>query len=246
MQSGNGFRLIRKYSSRVKDALDESRLIETIQRLMLRIADRFPDSGLYGVARELYGVACNNREDLAYIQRSNLWLRGGVYTFIALVLGLLGYAVASVPLDSQLTLSMLIQLSEAGINDLVLIGAAAVFLVSLETRTKRRRIVEAVNRLRSIAHVVDMHQLTKDPTALMSAERTKHSPRHDLPPVALSRYLDYCSELLSLTAKVAYLYVQHFPDPQAVDAVNDLETLTNGLSRKIWQKIVLVRQLQVD
>lgn len=56
----------------------------------------------------------------------------------------------------------------------------------------------------------------------------------------LNRYLDYCSEMLALTGKVAALYVQRFEDPQAVAAVNDIETLTSGLSRKIWQKIMML------
>ena len=37
------------------------------------------------------------------------------------------------------------------------------FLFSLEGRLKRRTALRMLHRLRSIAHVVDMHQLTKDP-----------------------------------------------------------------------------------
>ena len=55
----------------------------------------------------------------------------------------------------------------------------------------------------------------------------------------LSRYLDYCSEALSLTGKVAALYVQRFEDSVAFDAVNEVEQLTTGLSRKIWQKLTV-------
>jgi hypothetical protein len=36
------------------------------------------------------------------------------------------------------------------------------------------------------------------------------------------------------------LYAQSRPNAVVVAAVNDIETLTNGLSRKIWQKIVVV------
>lgn len=56
----------------------------------------------------------------------------------------------------------------------------------------------------------------------------------------LSRYLDYCSELLSLTSKLAALFVQYVPDPVVLDAVNDVETLADGLSQKIWQKILVL------
>ena len=56
----------------------------------------------------------------------------------------------------------------------------------------------------------------------------------------LSRYLDYCSEMLSLTGKVAALYIQDFDDEVALAAVNEVEDLTTGLSRKIWQKLMIL------
>ena len=56
----------------------------------------------------------------------------------------------------------------------------------------------------------------------------------------LSRYLDYCSEALSLTGKVAALYMKGFDDPVALQAVNEVESLTTGLSRKIWQKLTIL------
>jgi hypothetical protein len=56
----------------------------------------------------------------------------------------------------------------------------------------------------------------------------------------LRRYLDYCSEMLSLAGKLAALYAQAVSTPAAVEAVNDLENLSIGLSRKIWQKIALI------
>ncbi|MFM7924284.1 MAG: hypothetical protein ACKPJJ_29030, partial [Planctomycetaceae bacterium] len=55
-----------------------------------------------------------------------------------------------------------------------------------------------------------------------------------------TRYLDYCSELLSLVGKLAALYAQSTSDPVVLQSVNDIEQLTNGLSRKIWQKIMML------
>lgn len=54
-----------------------------------------------------------------------------------------------------------IQIMEAGINDLILIGASIFFLISLESRWKRIKTIQALNELRAVAHVIDMHQLTK-------------------------------------------------------------------------------------
>lgn len=98
-----------------------------------------------------------------------------------------------------------------------------------------------LHRLRSIAHVVDMHQLTKDPEhALRPVATTASSPVRTLTRPQLARYLDYCSELLALTSKLAALHAQHLHDPVVLDAVNDIETLTSDLSRKIWQKITIL------
>ena len=116
---------------------------------------------------------------------------------------------------------------------LVLVGAAIFFLATLESRIKRRRALRALRELRSIAHIIDMHQLTKDP------ERTQPTER-EMTAADLARYLDYCSEMLSLTGKVAALYVQNFEDGVALQAVNEIEDLTTGLSRKIWQKLTIV------
>ena len=86
-----------------------------------------------------------------------------------------------------------------------------------------------------------MHQLVKDPAATGDEARaTRSSPVRKLSRYEIQRYLDYCSELLSLTGKVAAIYVQSFNDPVALNAVNEVESLTSGLSRKIWQKIVLL------
>ena len=62
----------------------------------------------------------------------------------------------------------------------------------------------------------------------------------DLGPDQLGRYLDYCSELLSIVGKVAAVYAEASNDAQVLATVNEIETLTVGLSRKIWQKIALL------
>jgi hypothetical protein len=59
----------------------------------------------------------------------------------------------------------------------------------------------------------------------------------------LTRYLDYCSEMLSITAKCAALYAERLNDAVVVDTVGDIERLTSELSSKIWQKITMVRSL---
>ncbi|MBN1864323.1 MAG: hypothetical protein JW808_05430, partial [Victivallales bacterium] len=40
--------------------------------------------------------------------------------------------------------------------------------------------------------------------------------------------------------KVAALYIRDFEDPVAVSAVNEVESLTTALARKVWQKLVVI------
>ena len=56
----------------------------------------------------------------------------------------------------------------------------------------------------------------------------------------LARYLEYCAEMLALTAKLAALYAASTDDEQVMTGVNDVEELASNLGRKIWQKITLI------
>ncbi|HEX2095240.1 MAG TPA: hypothetical protein VHG28_22780 [Longimicrobiaceae bacterium] len=59
------------------------------------------------------------------------------------------------------------------------------------------------------------------------------------------RYLDYCSEMLSLDSKLAALYAQNLHDPVVLAAVDEVEMLTTGLCGKIWQKIVMIGRTEM-
>ncbi len=230
-----------------KEILDSKKIITTIENLNFRIEERFPGSGLLDVGRKLHDIGNETDSIISWIEKPNWWYRLGTGTFIAILLLGLFYAVFSMDIDlDKPTLESLVQIVESVVNELVLLGAAVVFLVSIEIRSKRKKIVCSINKLRSIAHVIDAHQLTKDPDSILKGtKRTKHSPKRSLTKYELGRYLDYCSEMLSLTGKVGFLYVQNFDDSVSVKAVNDLENLTTGLSRKIWQKIMIIKQTKM-
>jgi hypothetical protein len=165
------------------------------------------------------------------------------------LIGLFGLAVVwsivGIPLRTESgTASELIQTLEAGTSEVIVVGAGILFLISLENRIKRKRALAAIHELRSMAHIIDMHQLTKDPERLQKRwVVTTASPSPSLNAFQLARYLDYCSEMLSLIGKVASLYVQDFNDEVALVAVNEVEGLTTGLSRKIWQKIMILHSV---
>ena len=152
------------------------------------------------------------------------------------------YRLFTVIPDKELSLPDFAQGLDATLNIILIAGIAIGFFLRLENRRKRTVALNGLYRLRAVSHVIDMHQLTKDPAAIVGNQPTNSSPLRDLTPEQLSRYLDYCTEMLSLTGKLAALYAQYFPDATVVAAVNDVEQLATNLSRKIWQKIVLVQQ----
>ncbi len=223
-------------------SLDPEKIIATVEQLQKRIAERFPDSGLSGVCRELLRVAREAEERAAWVAKPQRTLRAAIGVLIIVIGASLVSLLFYVELpEGRLKVAEFIQVSEAGVNLIIIVGAATVFLFTVETRIKRTRAIKAIHELRALAHVIDMHQLTKDPERVSGGgEHTPSSPRRNLTPFELMRYLDYCSEMLSVTGKVAALYVQKFDDHVVLDAAKDIEALTTGLSRKIWQKIMIL------
>lgn len=228
--------------------LDSKKILKTISLLKMRIEERFPGSGLGRVCGELRDVAQQTDETIESIQQKRFGYRLLISAFVGvlLVIAVLGLSRLRAA-RGEITLMDMIQVLDAGFNIILLIGGAILFLVSIENRTKRGKVIKAVNELRCLSHVIDSHQLTKDPCYIdQQTIRTTHSPERNMNSFQLGRYLDYCSELLSLISKVGFLYVQDYHDPVATEAVNDLDDLTNGLSRKIWQKIMTLKRPAED
>jgi hypothetical protein len=219
--------------------LDPEKTITTLKTLVSRIEERFPDASLCGVCRELVQVSEETRCRIAWISKGHAWIRAGVVSVIGFAIYLGWYVIAHLKFQTDGTS---LQELEAGTNGVLLIGATLFSLTTLESRIKRIQILRALDELRAISHVIDMHQLTKDPSlvGMKTGERTSSSPQRTLPPFQLARYLDYCSEMLSLVGKLAALYAQSTSDGIVLNSVNDIESLTSGISRKIWQKIMIL------
>ena len=230
-------------------SLDADRILATIDRLAKRVEERFPGSGLSRVAGELRAVSLRSCERVQEASSPIVWVRVVNVILVAVIIGVILATLIQADWSvDDFGLLEGIAVLEAAINDVVLICAGIFFLVTIETRIKRGRFLRALHELRSIAHVIDMHQLTKDPEYLLSSRiaNTASSPNRAMSAAELGRYLDYCSEMLSLTGKLAALYVQNFNDSVVLTSVNEIESLTTGLSRKIWQKLMIVHSRHRD
>ena len=226
--------------------LDVKDILGHTETLSKRVKERFPNRGLTPVCQDLYSIAKKAQDRIERISRPNIYLRFGIGIFVMLTLFLVitGFARVDFTLQSSDLLDIT-TLIETGIQDMVFIGAGIYFLINFENRIKRNHTLDSLNELRELAHVIDMHQLIKDPEhILLRGTDTESSPKKELNAFLLSRYLDYCSEMLSIIGKVAALYVQDFDDNVTLAAVNEIEGLVTGLSRKIWQKIMIIHQLE--
>jgi len=224
--------------------LDPQEIIKTVGALHLRIEERFPDSGLGRISAELLRVANENVARVQWIQRPQMLLRlAAILLSVGMIVMVFGL-VRNIHQFQMNDYTNFIQALDASIGSLVFIGAAILFLVSWENRIKRDRALKAIHELRAMAHIVDMHQLTKDPENYFGrATRPASPPKREMTPFELNRYFDYCNDSLALISKIAALYVQGYQDPVLLDAVDDVEDLTSGLSRKIWQKIIILDNL---
>ena len=225
------------------EPLEAPAVKETVEELYGRIEARFPKRGLLGVCGDLVKLVDEVQDVAGAGQR-----RIRIARYVSRVLMLVVIAVTIVALvfaardaitgDEDLSSVDLLDVAGSAISDVVYAAIAIFFLWSFPERLERSRLLSLLHQLRSTAHVIDMHQLTKDPEQLKpSFVPTSKSTRLDMTRDQVERYLDYCSEMLSLVGKTAALCAEESRDSVILETVSTIETLTVGLSRKIWQKI---------
>jgi len=226
--------------------LSADSVITTIEKLQRRISERFPESGLEKVAAELSATARRCAGEAARLNKPAIPIRISVYTIWVLGAATLLWLAAGLHYDGvSLEAASLVQVLEPAMNLAILVGLGVLTLGKLEERWKRRRALDYLHEIGAIAHVVDMHQLTKDPyRSSLKIPDTTSSPKEVLSGALLERYLDYCSEMVSLTGKLAALLAQSCRDPQV--GAGDVELLATGLSQKIWQKIVVLGRTPLE
>jgi hypothetical protein len=214
----------------------------TVAHLERRIHARFGERGLTKAVRDLGQLVALVQTEAGQshvrLRRTTLAARATSITIIAATALVLVFSLRSAVIEGLERDADWIGLVESVINDLVFAAIAVLFLWAMPERLERRSLLRLLHRLRSLAHVIDMHQLSKDPEQVSPTYvATAESVRHGLDADQLYHYLDYCSEMLSLTAKTAALCGEHTSDGVVLETISTIETLTTQLSNKIWQKI---------
>ena len=228
--------------------LDPERITQTVGELAGRIRGKFPASGLALVGDDLVLMTREAIATSRRIRKPDVIIRVMSILVAAFLVGLIVFAsfFLRVQMSDEVPLLELFQAIESMVNDIIFAALAIWFAFSLETRRKRHIVLGLISQLRALAHVIDMHQLTKDPnlSSVIIESDVRANVPSQLTPSDLTRYLDFCSEMLALLSKLGALQLQAFEDPVSLEAMTDLEDLTTGLSGKIWQKIMIADRLK--
>jgi hypothetical protein len=230
---------------KINNTLNADKVEETIEKLSIRIKERFPESSLGTTCRDFHRFTKKSKKIIQWIERPNILIRGIAFLSILLVLSGITYSFTIVDIKLKNTLTEIVTVLESSLNDIVLVGAGIFFLYTLENRLKRIRAIKFLNEIRGFAHVVDMHQLIKDPQKLLGPqEETENSPKEILSKFEMQRYLEYCSEFFSLIGKVAALYSQSIPDEVIVQSAGEIESLCSNMANKVWQKLDILNSME--
>lgn len=230
-------------------ALDPKRILLTAKKTREQIAELFPGSGLEGVAKELVEVAHETRAQTHLISKPLWGLRIGIGLLVLMVVCLPCVALGVIELtETKPQLWDFLEATDAGIHILLVLAGGILFLVATERRIQRKRAMSSLNELRSLAHIIDMHQMSKDPITRQTETtdpevlrgRTVHTP------VQLGQYLDFSADMLSIVGKLAALYPQNLDDRDVLVAVNEIESLSTSTARKVWQKLMILNQVMLS
>jgi hypothetical protein len=230
---------------RTLEKLEPVPVIETARRLRDRIGARFPDRGIHRVAQELAALTEQVADTSAGTRRRSRLVRAGSRAMIVVVVLVavvaFGFAVESAFTEAPDNGLDWLPLIESAVNDIVFVAIAVVVLHSVPERVQRADLLAKLHRLRSLAHIIDMHQLTKEPESLRDAfAGSLDDTGVDLTPEQVEYYLEYCTELLSIVSKAAALCAEESQDDVVLTTVSTIESLTLGMSRKVWQKILVL------
>jgi hypothetical protein len=225
-------------------ALDTDKICDTAEQLARRVDARFSGSGLSRVAVAVTAQAREAVRRAEAIRRPIWWLRISLMVLGVLLLTALVIAWVAALAEKEPVWERVLHVLDLTKGGAVYVLAFAVFVVTLEYRLKRRRALRALHELRALAHIIDMHQLTKDASLLGQADGPKLPSGALMTAADVTAYLHYCTELLSLLSKLAQLYVQDFADPPTLAGADQFENLATGLTQKIWQKLMILDRVQ--
>lgn len=128
------------------------KLIETATKIRERIGERFPKSGLWRLAGNVVDTTKEADARGKAIRRPNWWLRAALIPLlIVAVSGIVIAAYAQHTHDANQPIWLQVfHFLDASKGSIAILTGAVVFLIGLEVRFKRSRVIAAIHELRCL------------------------------------------------------------------------------------------------
>lgn len=219
--------------------IDAVILKETIITLELKINENFPEASLKKKCHAMLDLLDETNKKIIEVEKPKILIRVLQVSIISLAIFLIFLIFditnfKTINPNEITLLNNVIAISDAFFNIIVVLLAGLYYLLNLELKKNRKIIIPTINKLRSFLHVIDMHQQTKN---LINVDSSKEKISNQ----KLREYLEHSSKMISLVSKIAALYIQKFQDEDIITKVNEIENLSTGLTQKIWQKIIVLK-----
>lgn len=148
--------------------LEADKIIKVVERLRDRITERFPAASLSKVAGEFLELSREAAERARTTGKPLIPLRVGIALLLLIFSAVLFEIAAGLHVSKGFdSITDLVQAVEASFNIIILLSGGIFFLATLEARIKRKQALGMIHELRALAHIVDIHQFTKDPEQVL-------------------------------------------------------------------------------
>jgi hypothetical protein len=220
-----------------KYRLDPSRIIETAENLARRVGERFPESNLVGLADELVRIARETDERARRALSPIYFVRAAC--LLAVIVGLVGLLLLIRHISTRWefgTITEVFESADAGVNILIVLAGALWFLISFESRVKRKKALSFIGELLEFVQWIDVTQLYYTPEFYKS----KPAPGDSTAGFDYT-YLLFCTEMLAVIGNLALLYTRGNMDDSVWRAASDAVMLANAIEDRLLSKAEAIR-----
>ena len=221
-----------------KSKLDGDSILSAIKNLRQQIEISFPDRGLRYTIEELKdeaeaaNITANNR----HTSSTFAWVVtiGAPALLFAIIMYLAIRFLVNRETNNPLIFNGMDDVD--GLVNIVFLSVMFGILIRQYFKiTRRTSTMKQLHRIRSLVHVLDMKQQNKKYHNKCLTNKRPLSTEENI------IYLDDCSQALSLSGKIAALMIEGHNDSLVIAAVSEIDSLCNGISSKIWQKIAVLQ-----
>jgi len=132
------------------DYLITEEIQNTINKLYLRISDRFPNSGLSEICKTLHNNSLETNRTLEWIAKPIYTIRILAYSVIIGIIFATAYSISISRFSLDTNMTELIATFTSALESGVIVFAVIAFIITFKNKRKRIKIISSINKLRCI------------------------------------------------------------------------------------------------